>query len=257
MIRLRFFGTGGLGAIRVKNKLSKDYRRFSTLLIDEKIIIDPSEDIFEFVESFMLSGILSDVKDVFITHSHLDHFSISTIEKLAEKTAIRVYASEVIKNELSDIKNVDFIPLSPFSLIKIDKYAVLPLPANHRTEISGECALNFLIECEGKTVLYALDGAFINSDAWQILKEVKLEAVILDFALGISDFCGECANHNNLQMAKIIKQIFISSSVATENTKFILSHVPSGRKAPTHDEICEKLDGTSFKLAYDGYFLGI
>ena len=53
MIKLRFIGTGGIGGVRIKNKLSKEYRRFSTFLIDERIIIDPSEDVFEFEESFM------------------------------------------------------------------------------------------------------------------------------------------------------------------------------------------------------------
>ena len=118
MISLRFFGTGGLGSVRIRNKLSKDYRRFSTLLVDEKILIDPSEDIFEFVETFLLSGILDGVNDVFITHSHLDSFSVSAIENLARDRALRVFASAVLRDELSGIKNVEFVEISPFSLNK-------------------------------------------------------------------------------------------------------------------------------------------
>ena len=156
MISLRFFGTGGLGAARVRNKLSKDYRIFSTLLFDERIIIDPSEDIFEFVESFMLSGILDNVRDVFITHSHLDSFSISAIEGLAKYSKIRVYASSALGGELSSVKTVEFIEISPFSLHKIDGYSVLALPANHATDNPAETPLNFLIEAQGKTVFYAL-----------------------------------------------------------------------------------------------------
>ena len=90
MINIRFLGTGSLGSVRPKNKLSKEYRRFSTLLIDERIIIDPSEDIFELEESFMLSGLYRGVDSVLITHSHLDHFSISAIERLASHGEISV-----------------------------------------------------------------------------------------------------------------------------------------------------------------------
>ena len=43
MIELRFLGTGSLGDKRPKNKLSKDYRRFPTLLIGSQVLIDPSE----------------------------------------------------------------------------------------------------------------------------------------------------------------------------------------------------------------------
>ncbi len=257
MINLRFFGTGGIGSARPKNKLSKDYRRFSTLLIDEKIIIDPSEDIFEFVESFMLSGILDEVKDVFITHSHPDHFSLSAIEGLAKKCSLRVYASEALETEISGVRNVEYVKLIPFGLVKIGKYSILPLPSNHKTDIPNETPLNFIIECDDKTLLYALDGAFIDADAWQVLKEVKLDVAVLDFGAGISDYSSACVLHNNIQTVTAMREIFISSGVASESTKFILSHIPSGKKSPTHEEITSTIADTPFKLAYDGYFLGV
>jgi len=257
LISLRFFGTGGLGAARIRNKLSKDYRRFSTLLIDEKIIIDPSEDIFEFVETFMLSGILDNVKDVFITHSHLDSFSLSALEGLARYSKIRVYATKAMQDEISSIRNLEFIEIKPFSLYKIDGYSVLALPANHATDNPDEIPLNFLIEAKGKTVLYGIDGAFLDAAAFRVLKEIKLDVAILDFALGLSDYSSESANHNNLKSVLTVKDILTSSGIANESTKFILSHIPSGKKNPTHDEICEALSELSLTVAYDGYFLGI
>lgn len=257
MISLRFFGTGGLGAARIRNKLSKDYRRFSTLLIDEKILIDPSEDIFEFVETFMLSGILDEVGDVFITHSHLDSFSASAIEALANKRKIRVYASETLKGEISSIENVEFIEINPFSLQKIGIFSVLALPANHATDIPCESALNFLIEAQGKSIFYGIDGAFIDADAFRVLKEIKLDVAILDFALGLSGYSHESANHNNLSSALTVREILLASGVASDSTKFILSHIPSGKKNPTHDELREALSELPFTPAYDGYFLGV
>ena len=257
MINLRFFGTGGLGSVRVKNKFSKEYRRFSTLLIDEKIIIDPSEDIFEFVESFMLQGMLDEVYDVFITHSHLDHFSLTAIERLASERRIRVYASSAMKDELLTLDNIDFIEISPFAIQKIGKYTVLPLPANHRTDIPFETTLNYLIECDGKSLFYGLDGAFINAAAMELLREVTLDAVILDCALGDEPYSERSANHNNLDMVRTIYNIFVSCGTANDNTKFILSHIPTAKKRFIHDEICEATLNSPFKVAYDGYFLGI
>ena len=257
MISLRFFGTGGLGAARVRNKLSKDYRRFSTLLIDEKILIDPSEDIFEFTETFMLSGILDDVKDVFITHSHLDSFSASAIETLAKRTKIRVYASETLKDEITSITNVEFVQIDPFSLQKIGAFSVLALPANHATDIPREKTLNFLIESQGKSIFYGIDGAFIDADAFRVLREITLDVAVLDFALGLSEYSAESANHNNLSSVCTVRDILLASGVATDDTKFILSHIPSGKKNPTHDEVREAIAELPFTLAYDGYFLGV
>lgn len=257
MINLRFPGTGGLGSARSRKKLSKDYRRFPTLLINEKILIDPSEDIFEFEESFMLSGIFKDARDIFITNSALDHLSICCIEKMAAKAPVRVYATEAVRGEISSIPNVEFIPISPFSLVRVAEFGILPLPANFRTENPGEVALNFLIECEGKTFFYGLDGAWLNPDAFRFLKEAKLDAVILDCALGTRPYSVDCINHNNLAMAAAVKDILLSAGIVSDSTKFILSHLPTGKSGSVHDELCEAVKDTPFKVAYDGYYLGI
>ena len=257
MISLRFLGTGGLGSVRIKNTLSKEYRRFSTLLIDEKIIIDPSEDIFEFVESFMLQGMLDEVTDVFITHSHLDHFSLTAIEKLAYRKRIRVFASSSMKDELLTLKNIDYIEISPFAMQNIGKYTVIPLPANHKTDIPFETTLNYIIESEGKRIFYALDGAFINAAAMEVLREISLDAIIIDCAMGNEPYSDNSVNHNNLDMIRIIYDVFKSTNTANENTKFILSHIPTVKRRFIHDEMCEATADSPFKIAYDGYFLGV
>ena len=258
MIKLRFIGTGGIGGVRIKNKLSKEYRRFSTFLIDERIIFDPSEDVFEFEESFMLSGFTKSAKDVFITNSSLDHLSITAIERLASACGgIRVYANATVGEELRGISGVEFIEIAPLSLVKVDKYSILPLRANHKTDTEGECALNYLIECDGKTIFYGLDGAMISADAWQILKECKLDVCVLECALANNGYSGDCFNHNNLDMVSKIYEIMVAAGVATEQTKFILSHIPTYKKRTVHEEMCEAVENTPFKIAYDGYFLGI
>ena len=256
MINLKFLGTGGLGTPRPKNKLAKDYRRFPTLLIDDRIIIDPAEDIFEFESTFMLGGLFSDVSDIFITHSHIDSFSPMALEKLCRNKHMRIFASEGILAELSALQ-AELIPLSPFGLIKADGYTVLPLPANHKTDIRGETPFNFLIERDGKTVFYGLDGAWINPAAFQVLKEVKLDAVIFECALANAPYSGACADHNNLDMVGTMRDIFISEGAAADSTKFFLSHLPSSKKLTLHDELSALAAEGNFKLTYDGYFVTI
>ncbi len=257
MINLRFLGTGGLGAARSRKKLSKDYRRFPTLLIDEKIIIDPSEDMFEFEESFMLGGIFRGAHDVFITSSQLDHLSVTAIEKLAAHGGVRVFGNAAVTSELASSNGVETVTLAPFGLIKFGEYAILPLPANVRTDTTAETALNFLIEKGDKTFFYGIDGAFINHNAWQVLKEATLNAVILDCAAGDAPYSASCVSHNNLAMATAVKDILTSEGAATDSTKFVLSHLPTRKTGSLHDELCEKAGEIGFKVAYDGYFIGI
>ena len=254
MIDLKFLGTGGIGSVRPKNKLSRDYRRFATILINEAILLDPSEDIFEFESTFMLPGLTSGAKDVFITHSHIDRFSPLAIEKLALRGGVRVYAEKSLIPEIKELSGVEATPIEPFGLVRVGHHTVVALPANHSTDIKGETAFNYLIESEGTTVLYALDGAWISSDAFKVLKEAKLSAVIFDFGAALLPYGEECSRHNNVEMVKNMVEMLENCGVCTEKTKIFLSNVPTGRKRPTHEEMSELIADYPYKLAYDGYF---
>lgn len=254
MIDLKFLGTGGIGSVRIKNKLSRDYRRFCSVLIDESILIDPSEDIFEFESTFMLGGLISKAKDIFITHSHMDRFSPLTIEKLAERSPIKVYLHPSLLPEVAGIKNVEAIPIMPFGLIKLQDHTVLPLPSNHSTELEGEIAYNYLIDSGGTTLLYALDGAWINPMAWRVLSAAELSAIVFDLGAADAPMSLPCVDHNNIEMVKNIVEIMKSSGVYSEKTKIYLSNIPASKKRSIHEELCEAISDLPFRIAYDGYF---
>lgn len=255
-MNLRFIGTGTLGTARIRNKLSKDYRRFSTLLIDEKILIDPSQDIFEFEESFMLSGLYRSAGDVLITHSHLDHLSISALEQLAAKRDITVYCDKTIVPALSEIKGLVAVAISPFLRFKIGDYEILPLPSNHKTDVPAETAYNFIIRNE-KTLFYGLDGAFINPEAWKVLGELKPNAYVLECTLAQAGYTKACVYHNNFDMVVATKAVIESAGALTENTKFIISHIPTSKKTSIHEELCTLASEHGIRVAYDGYYLAI
>ncbi len=259
MIELKFLGTGALGRARVKNKLSKDYRRFSTLLINNDLIIDPSEDVFEFAESFLLHDICDGVETVLITSSEPDKLSTTAIERLSAKRKRYVCASKSVCGILGDIKGANILPVDPFAIIEAKNYRIIPLPANHATEIRGEITYSYLITCEEKNILYAPGASFINPVAWQFLREMKLDAVILDCAQGNLPYSEKCISFNNLLLASTVKDIMISSRVADDGTKFILTNIQSGRKLPTHEELEQAIENERlpFRVAYDGYFTHI
>ena len=257
MIDLRFLGTGGLGAARSRKRLSKDYRRFPTLLVNERIMIDPSEDIFEFEESFMLDGLSRNARDVFITSTALDHLSVMAIERLAATGALRVFGSSFVCRELSSVAGVETVELSPLSLIRLGETSILPLPAIYKTETRGECALNYLMEHGGKTFFYGVDGAWLHPEALPLLREATPDAFILDCALGDTPYSPDCVNHNNLSMIYSMIEVLRASGAVKDGARFILSHIPTDKRSATHDALCETVRGSGIKIAYDGYFLSI
>ena len=257
MINLKFLGTGGIDTSRPRNKLSKNYRRFATLLVDDCILIDPAEDVFEFESTFMLPSLMRGAKDIFITHSHIDRFSPLALERLAKAGGVRIYASPMLENEIHSISGAEFVPLEPFSLIRLAGHSVLPLPSNHKTDDPHEIPFNLLINKGDDNLFYGLDGAWINPAAWQVLSRVHLSCAVLDCANANDELSGKCADHNNLEMIKMIHGVMTAAGVADERTKFILSNIPASRKRSYHDELCEAVADLPFRIAYDGYFVSI
>ena len=133
-------------------------------------------------------------------------------------------------------------------------YEIITLPTNHKTENFEEKCLNFILTGE-KTLFYALDGGFLNNDAFAFLKTLKLDAIILDTALEIEGATEKNLYHNDIYTTGRIKDILLSSKIAHEGTKFILSHIPSPRRRAIHEELSPIAKELGLTLAYDGYFL--
>ena len=254
-MKIRFLGTG-YGECKIKKKNSKDYRKSGGVLIDDKILIDAPLDIFEVADELGLTDILSTVTTVLITHSHPAHFSAQAIEKLSERKKLSVYATRAVLSMITPSARLSLFEIGEFTKFTIEDHEIISLPANHKTEIYEEKCLHFIISAD-KTLFYALDGGFINTDAFTILKTLKIDAVIADAALEASGATEKNLYHNDIYTIARIKDIFLSSKISHEGTKFILSHIPAPRKRAVHDELTPIAQEYGLTLAYDGYFLRI
>ena len=254
-MRIRMLGTGH-GECKIKKKALKDFRRLGGVLVDEKILIDAPDDIFEMADDLGFSDLFDNVSDVIVSHSHPGHFSPDTILKLSAGKSIKVYATGKVLDLIPDTPAIEKIKLSTSSPIEIGDYTLYSLPANHITDIKGEMCLNFVISRD-KTVLYALDGGGINFSAWKTLSQLKIDAVIADCALELGETSYASTYHNNIAALKALKDILISGNISEPNVKFILSHIPSDRKRPIHDELSSAARGFGMYVAYDGYFFSV
>lgn len=254
-MKIRMLGTG-YGECKVRKKSVKDFRRRGGVLIDEKILIDAPADIFEVAEELGFSDMFDKVRDVIISHSHEGHFSPDAIIKLAANECVRVYATGKVLDLIPDSENIEKIKLSTSTPVMINDYTLYSLPANHATDIKGEMCLNFVISHD-KTLLYALDGGGINFNSWKTVSQLKIDAVISECALELSETSYAATYHNNLLAAKVLRDILISGKISEENVKFILTHIPSDRKRPIHDELFSMAKSYGMYVAYDGYFFSV
>ena len=246
----------GYGECKTRKKSSKDFRRRGGVLIDERILIDAPDDIFEVAEDLGFSDLFDKVSDVIISHSHASHFSPETVLKLAKNGGVRVYATGKVLDLIPDTAGVEKIKLSTSNPTQIGEYTLYSVQANHATDIKGEMCLNFAISRD-KTLLYAVDGGGINFSAWKTLSQLKIDAAIIDCALENSEPSFALTFHNSAVMAKLIRDVLISGGICEQTSKFVLTHIPSDRKRSVHDELTAAVRAYGMSVAYDGYYFSI
>lgn len=254
-MKIRMLGTG-YGECKIKKKSLKDYRKRGGVVIDERILVDAPFDIFDVAADLGFSDIFDKVRDIFISHSHPGHFSVEAIMKLASKKKIRVYASDKVLEALPDVYEIEKVSLMPFFPIELGDYRIIPTPSNHETNLDGEECLNFVFSRD-KTVFYTLDGGMLNYGAWKILSEMKIDAVIAECALELKPTDSRAMFHNGFSAVKAVKDILVSSKIADENVKFVLTHIPTDRKRSVHDELSDVARAEGMTVAYDGYFFSL
>ena len=238
-----------------------ELRRFSSILVDRKVLFDLTPGNLEMLPSD------SSPDTVFYTHSHRDHYNPTAALDAGVK---KVYLSQT----WYDIARRDFMkaaieserdmpeitPLYVGQPVQAGEFTVTPLPASHATSNAFEQTLIYLIEKNGAKVLYATDTAGIPAMAARLAgidahrpSERPLTGLIMEATMGME--------HH------IDYRIFAHSSVGdVERTAKVLEQ--TRRYVPYEDQpiylthLARTLHGTQaeldaqlpypLKAAYDG-----
>ena len=254
-MKIRMLGTG-YGECKLKKRTSKEYRGRGGVIVDDTLLIDAPSDLLSVADELAMSDMLKTVTDIIISHSHEGHFCPEVIDKMAKKRKIRVYGSREVLVQLSDNPNIIKYEIGVFMQFAVGSYYIATLPSNHSTANLSEECFNFLITGD-RCLLYALDGGWINGRAWNVLKLVKLDAVICDAALEMEEASEKNLYHNDLGTLARIKSIYEQNGVTNEKTRFILSHIPTDKRREIHEELTPVAAKMGMTVAYDGYFARI
>ncbi len=221
-MKLHFIGTGAADWDIKNPRKDLNYRRFSSLLIDGKLLIDPGPCIFEFASTFGYDALFDNVSHVINTHRHYDHFNADTLARL-----------ELPLSEISD-----------FETAEIGDYIITAYPANHGTVQAPQ---HFVIESktDGKKIFYGCDGAWLLYPVWQDLKQQHFDAMIFDCTVGDKPGDFRIFEHNSIPMVEIMCQ-----TLAPYSDRFYVSHM--ARTLHTdHETLRERLAPSGIIPAYD------
>jgi L-ascorbate metabolism protein UlaG (beta-lactamase superfamily) len=222
-MKLHFLGTGAADWDITKPRRDINYRRYSSLLIDGKLLVDPGPCVFEFAETYGYPALFDGLEYMVNTHTHSDHLCPGTVERL-------------------ETQGARFIPLDAFEEKKFGSYTVTALPANHASA-ENPCCL--VIESVSKRIFYGCDGAWLLYPTCRYLMKLKFDLMIFDATIGDIEGDYRIFEHNNLRMVEEMK-----STLSGCSRRFMISDM--ARTLHTdHLTLAERMKRSDIEVAYD------
>lgn len=251
----------------------KNIRKNCASWIEPNCLIDFPSEVFMQAERYDIDLLKTEI--LLVTHSHEDHLfpyllkwrymsaDISLSQEIERKQlsaprfnklkTLKIYGNQSVYDKIKNMNNGNLKELAleinlvePYKRYDLGEMRIIPLTANHPDEQGY--GLNYIIEKEGKTILYALDTGWFLPETLVELKKYKYDMVVIEGT------CGEGAdnlNHMNFRHVKMAYEFFINNHLLKDQTKFFVTHL-SPHWTPVHDEIAPVLESQGIKVSYDG-----
>ena len=260
-MKLTFLGTGAAICIKTPDsEIKEEQRRCSSMLIDSNILFDVPFQSFDRAKVLGLDT--SAVTDVFLTHSHGDHFIKDVLLKFAAsaKTKLNFWchkgAVENLRISPEEAEKIIIHPVEIMEQWETGGVTVTALPANHLTW-GDEQPLHYIFEKDGKSTFYGCDGGWFMARTWEYMRNLKLDAVVLDATVGEDAGNFRIGTHNSIPMLRIINAALLQNGIMDENGKRIASHIAPPVYKMTRAEIEKALGELGMITAYDGFEIEI
>ena len=224
-MKITFLGTGAADWRLAEHRNIEGFRRNSSLLIDDCLLVDPGSDVPDALQTFEKS--IDKVKYIINTHNHSDHYNENTVRYLS---------------------GARFYPMNAGDVQTIGKYTVTALRANHST---CKDPVHFIISDGEKKIFYGLDGAWLMYDEMKAIIDHGIDLAVFDATIGDVPGDYRIFEHNNLNMV-----IEMKSTLQKYVKRFFISHMARTLHT-SHRELVERMKLHGIEAAYDGLELEI
>jgi phosphoribosyl 1,2-cyclic phosphate phosphodiesterase len=239
---------------RARELGGKDIRTRSQAIVDDELLLDFPPDSYLHMQRYGLD--LPRMGNVLITHSHYDHFAYRELEyKNAMYTrgdvrALNVYGNDEVCRRLGTLPSEEETHLAchelkEFEPTAIGDYTVTALLALH--DRREKCFI-YMIEREGKRLLYAHDTGFFPSQTCDYIAHRRFDFMSLDCTmLALPD--GN--NHMGIRDMLEMRGRLVGMGCADGDTRIAVSHFSHTGKM-LHGDIEKALAPEGILVAYDG-----
>ncbi len=258
-MKVTFLGTGAADWSIDAYVPGRFHRRFSSVLINDDLLIDPGPHVFHFCESNGTPSLLEGVKNIIVTHSHGDHFTSETVKKLCLGRDCTLWADPACMRKLvrelgeETAAQISFVATKRNCDYDVGGYKITSLRGNHATEDPDEDARIYLIEQDGRILFYGCDSAWIPTVSWNVIRSKPVNAMVLELT------CGETATydwrifeHNTPEMLDIMLTMFRKYNLFAPDVKYYVSHLALTLHTD-HEGLVKFLEPRGVTPAYDGF----
>jgi phosphoribosyl 1,2-cyclic phosphate phosphodiesterase len=145
--------------------------------------------------------------------------------------------------------HLDFVLLRPWESVVTRHLVCTPIKANH--DPREEC-FNFILEYQGKTILYATDTAAFLPQTKEFLTDYRFDLVVMEGTLGFNQkYDASVSGHSNFHLNRETREWMLSSNMLAEKAPFVITHT-GPHFAPPHEECAPLLAKWQLTLAHDG-----
>lgn len=244
-----------------REKGGRNIRSRSQALVDDCLLIDLPADTYW---HSMKEGIdLTHIHNILNTHPHEDHLYPSELHNCqkgfanlpADHPKFHFWGGEEMVEILSPIaskesalERICLHELLPFTPTKVGVHLVTALPAYHGTR----SPYIYIIEREGKTLLYAHDTGAVLEEVWDYFKKAKphFDLISFDCTWGSKD-PGKLNSHWGLQDMCRLMVKFKDMGLADDTTKVIANHFSHNAPDVNYEDRAV-YEAEGYLMSYDG-----
>lgn len=239
----------------------RNVRTRSQAVINSDLLIDYPPDTY--FHTLHMGLDLRTIQNILITHSHSDHFYPEDLDHNRFPCAVKeafhtvcVYGNQKVMGLLSELygdgahNHLQFSKAEVFEPFTAGKYKITPLPALHDP---GEACLLYLIEFQGKRLLYGNDTGFLNQACMDWIRGQQLDLISLDCTQG-----KHRDGNNHMGYLDVIQQLdrfWDNGNVGTDTIK-VAQHF-SHYGDVLYEEYLDLFSSYGIITAYDGLELEV
>ncbi|AJY74017.1 MBL fold metallo-hydrolase [Paenibacillus beijingensis] len=247
---------------RARQLGGKNIRSRTSVIIDDTIKFDYSPD--SFMQALRDRVDYGALRHLLVTHTHTDHYNAFDLDSRKIGIAhgidhpLHIYGNDAVMQRTRaavgshEGERFAFHLMRPFITAALgeDEIRVTPLPADHDRL---ETCLLYVVEKEGKSLLYGHDTGWLPDDTWAWLKGKRLDGAILDCTVGFTGNKRE-RNHMSIETIMEVQRVFREENILSDQGRIVVTHISHNSKL-LHEDLTTIFEPAGITVAYDGMVL--